>query len=53
MPWAGRKQGGAKPYKIVKKASGEVVGSSTTRAKAAASVRARYANAKDTFRKLG
>ena len=43
MPWKVKKSSGARPYKIVKK-SGKVVGSSKTKAKAEASVRARYAN---------
>lgn len=44
MPWKVKKGTGKKPYKIVKKTTGEVVGSSETRAKALASVRARYAS---------
>jgi len=44
MPWKVKKDGGSKPYKIVRSDTGKVVGSSTTKAKAAASVRARYAN---------
>lgn len=45
MPWGVRKapRGG---YDIVKKPSGKVVGHSATKAKAQASVRARYANYK-------
>ena len=44
MPWKVVKRGsGKKPYKIVKADTGEVVGASSTRAKAQASVRARYA----------
>lgn len=45
MPWTTRKskKGG---YDIVKKDSGKVVGHSTSKAKAQASVRARYANTK-------
>lgn len=47
MPWKTVKKGsGKKPFKVVKKDTGEVVGSSTTKAKAEASVRARYANYK-------
>lgn len=42
MPWSVRKGSGARPYKIVKR-GGKVVGSSTSRGKAQASVRARYA----------
>jgi len=44
MPWKVKKGSGPKPFKIVKKDSGKVVGSSTSKAKAEASVRARYAN---------
>lgn len=44
MPWTVRYiKGSKKPYKIVKK-TGEVVGSSNSKEKAKASVRARYAN---------
>lgn len=43
MPYKIVKRGGARPWKIVKKDSGKVVGSSTSKAKAQASVRARYA----------
>jgi hypothetical protein len=41
MPYLIRKRSGEKPWKIIKKSTGEVVGSSTSKAKAAASVRAR------------
>lgn len=44
MPWKVVKKSGAKPWKIVK--AGKVVGSSTTKAKAEASIKARYANEK-------
>ena len=44
MPWKVVKKSGAKPWKIVKSNTGEVVGSSSSKAKAQASVRARYAN---------
>ena len=44
MPYAIKKGGGKKPYKITKKTSGKVVGSSTSKAKA--SVRARHAACK-------
>lgn len=45
MPYRVEKRGGgAKPYKIVKIDTGEVVGSSATHKQAQASVRARYAN---------
>ena len=43
MPWKVRKGKGTRPYKIVKKTTGKVVGSSKTKAAAQASVRARYA----------
>lgn len=44
MPVVVRKRGtGAKPYKIVEKHTGKVVGSSSTRAKAQASANARNA----------
>ena len=49
MPYSIKDTGkGAKPVKIIKKDTGKVVvvGSSTTKAKAQASIRARYANAK-------
>jgi len=43
MPYAVVKRGnGEKPWKIIKKDTGEVVGSSETKEKAQASVRARY-----------
>lgn len=44
MPYAIKKGSGSKPYKIVRKDTGKQVGSSTSRAKAQASIRARYAN---------
>lgn len=44
MPWSVKKGSGNKKYKIVKDSTGKVVGSSTTKAKALASVRARYAS---------
>lgn len=44
MPWKVRHGSGAKPWKIVKTTTGKVVGSSTSKAKAKASVRARYAH---------
>lgn len=44
MPYSVRKSSGSKPYKIVKKTTGKVVGSSTSKAKAEASIRARHAN---------
>lgn len=43
MPVKVEKRTGAKPYKIVEKATGKVVGSSTTKADAEASARARNA----------
>ena len=42
MPWKVKKGSGARPWKIVKTTTGEVVGSSKTRGEAQASVRARY-----------
>lgn len=42
MPWAVKKSTGPRPYKIVRKDTGKVVGSSTSKSKAQASVRARY-----------
>lgn len=45
MPWKVVKQGkGAKCWKIVRSDTGKVVGSSSTKAKALASLRARYAS---------
>jgi hypothetical protein len=44
MPYTVKKGSGKKPYKVVRKDTGKVVGSSTSAAKAKASVRARYAN---------
>lgn len=46
MPWKVQKGSGSKPWKIVKATTGKVVGSSTSKAKANASVRARYAHSK-------
>ncbi len=43
MPYYVEKRTGKRPWKIVKKDTGEVVGSSTTREESLASVRARYA----------
>lgn len=43
MPYKIAKRGGEKPYKIINKDTGKVVGSSTSRAKAEASARARNA----------
>lgn len=43
MPYEIKKTGGSKPYKIVKKDTGKVVGSSKTKTAAEKSVRARYA----------
>lgn len=47
MPWSVKRGSGSKPWKIVKKTTGEVVGSSATKAKAMASVRARYSHEKN------
>jgi len=46
MPYKIVKRKGKRPYKIINKNTGRVVGSSTSRKKALASVRARYANEK-------
>ena len=43
MPYSIKKTSGSRPYKVVKK-TGEVVGSSTNKEDAMASMRARYAN---------
>lgn len=43
MPYHVSKGGGAKPYKIVKTSTGKQVGSSTSKAKAESSIRARQA----------
>jgi len=42
MPWTTRKGKGKRPWKIIRSDTGKVVGSSITKAKAKASVRARY-----------
>jgi hypothetical protein len=52
MPWKTKKASGG-GYDIVKSDTGEKVGHSDTKAKAEASVKARYANSKDTKRKKG
>lgn len=46
MPYKIVKRSGARPWKIIKKDTGKVVGSSTSKAKAQASIRARYAGEK-------
>ena len=46
MPYSIQFRQGGKPWKIVRKDDGKVVGSSTSKAKAKASVRARYAGEK-------
>lgn len=46
MPWGVKKGKGKKPWKIYRKDTGKVVGSSTSRKKALSSVRARYASGK-------
>lgn len=43
MPYNIEKRSGAKPYKIINKQTGKVVGSSTSKEAAQKSVRARYA----------
>jgi len=52
MPWKVRKGAGARPWKIVRSDTGEVVAASKTREKALASVRARFAAASDTEKEL-
>ena len=47
MPWSVRKGSGPRPWKIIKSDTGKVVGSSTSKAKAKASVRTRYAHKRD------
>jgi len=42
MPYGIRKRTGPRPWKIIKKSTREVVGTSTSKLKAEASVRARY-----------
>jgi hypothetical protein len=42
MPYSIRKRTGPRPWKIIKKSTQEVVGTSTSKPKAEASVRARY-----------
>ena len=44
MPWHVEKRSGKKPWKIIKDSTGEVVGSSASKAQAVASIRARYAH---------
>lgn len=51
MPWKVENRGGSRPFKIVKTTTGEIVGSSTSREEAEASVRARHANEKKSFKK--
>ena len=46
MPYKVKKGGGSRPYKIVNKNTGKVVGSSKTKAMANKAVRARYAHSK-------
>jgi len=42
MPYSIQKRTGPRPWKIIKKSTQEVVGTSMSKAKAEASVRARY-----------
>jgi len=44
MPYTIRKGGGDRPWKIIKKDTGEQVGSSTSEEEAKAAMRARYAH---------
>ncbi len=46
MPYKIEKRGGERPYKIIKKDTGKVVGSSTSRAMAEKAMKARYAHSK-------
>jgi len=46
MPYTIKKEKGARPWKIIKKTTGEIVGSSKTLKNAKASIRARYASEK-------
>tara|TARA_R110002020_G_scaffold443808_4_gene655123 strand:- start:477 stop:620 length:144 start_codon:yes stop_codon:yes gene_type:complete len=46
MPWKVEKSKHSKTWKIIRSDTGEVVGMSTSKAKAEASVKARYANYK-------
>jgi hypothetical protein len=50
MPWKTKKAAGG-GYDIVKSDTGQKVGHSETKAKAEASVKARYANSSDTKKK--
>lgn len=47
MPWKVKKGKGKRPWKIIKPATGEVVGTSVTKEKAEASVRARFFHYKE------
>lgn len=51
MPWSARKSKSGSGYDIVKSDTGKVVGHSETKAKAEASIRARYANYKPAGKK--
>lgn len=51
MPWRVEKRDGKRPYKIINKDTGKVVGSSSSRQAARASVKARYANKPQARRK--
>lgn len=44
MPYRIVRKDGPRPYKIVNRDTGRIVGSSTTKAKAEASIRARWAS---------
>jgi hypothetical protein len=44
MPYKIEKRSGKRPWKIIKKSTGKVIGSSKTKENAKASIRARYAN---------
>ena len=47
MPYSIKKGSGKRPWKLVKKSTGKVVGTSTSKTKAQAAMRARYAHSKE------
>lgn len=53
MPWKIVKQSGARPWKVVKKTTGEVVGSCATHEKAVGMLRALYASEGRKLRRPG
>ncbi len=48
MPYKIEKRSGERPWKIIKKDTGKVVGSSTSKSMAVKAMRARYAHSKYT-----